>query len=553
MVCSIGTGSGCFSSHGEGRPALARITRVPELTSSGLFRASIVVVLFCLLCLSSCTCSTVNVRQLNADMVLTMYRARPLAAANHGKTDVTVHDCIRLALENSLDLQTAIWDEQVKGQIAAASRMRMYPRLEGGYLLSQRDRPLFSRSDVIDQEGAYEVVGPGPITGVTNFSTGRERFLRTWQAQALWSPMDAMMARYLSDVKHNEVGYSAYQRVRVAQQLIGTVTGAFYRLLALVEALPKTEALESHRRNIVKDLESLSKGQLVSSDEFLAAQSQLAEAQNQTAELRLNIGRQKELLAVAMNVCPDTILKVIGQLMPVPNYFMEPCKLEAAALVNRPEAYQADLTHVSSIADQKRLLVKLFPRTEGFIGYFRDENKFLLNKNWIDGGMRITWDLMDFTATLLEQRAAKNRVFKTDRERAVISLGIISQVRLRTLEALKALEKFRKTSELKTQAKEALRVASEVEEAKDKRASARVMRIATEKALCNLLQTEIDALMTLGEVHAAAADVDAAVGTNYPINNVNVPHGPLGMQSDGAGSRGLIGRAASFVGGFLPH
>ncbi|MBI4963398.1 MAG: TolC family protein [Desulfomonile tiedjei] len=486
-------------------------------------------------------------------MVLELYRARPLVVANHGKTDLGVHDCIRLALENSLDLQTAIWDEQVKGQVALASRMRMYPRLEAGFLLSQRDRPLFSRSDVIDNEGAYEVVGPGPLTGVTNFSTGRERFQRTWQAQALWSPMDAMMARYLSVVRHNEVGYSGYQRVRVAQQLIGTVAGAFYRLLALSEALPKAEALESHRRSIVRDLGSLSKRQLVSSEEFLTAQSQLAEAQNQTAEVRLNIGRQKELLAVAMNICPDSIFKVMGQMMPLPEFFLEPCKLEAAALMNRPEAYQADLTHVSSIADQKRLLVKFFPRVEGFIGYFRDENKFLLNKNWIDGGMRITWDLMDFTANMLEHGAAKSRVAKTDRERAVISLGIISQVRLKTLEAMRALERFRKNSELRTQAKEALRVAREVEEAKDKRALPRVMRIATEKASCNLLQMEIDQLVALGEVHAAAADVEAAVGTNYPVTNVNMPHVPLGHPPAVARPVGVIKRAASFVGGFLPH
>jgi len=553
MVCPDGTRSGRLRLYWDGGSARARFTRASELMSRGLCRASIAVVFLCFLCLSSCTVASVNVRQQNAAMVLTMYRAKPLTVANHGKTDLGVHDCIRLALENSLDLQTAIWEEQVKGQIAAASRMRMYPRMEAGFLLSQRDRPLFSRSDVIDQEGAYEVVGPGPLTGVTNFSTGRERFQRTWQAQALWSPMDAMMARYLSHVKHNEVAYSAYQRVRVAQQLIGTVTGAFYRLLALVEALPKVEALESHRRSIVRDLGSLSKSQLVSSEEFLTAQSQLAEAQNQTAEVRLNIGRQKELLAVAMNVSPDSIFKLIGQLMPLPDYFLEPSKLEAAALVNRPEAYQADLTHVSSIADQKRLLVKFFPRVEGFIGYFRDENKFLLNKNWIDGGMRVTWDLMDFTANLLEHDAAKSRIFKTDRERAVISLGILSQVRLKTLEALKAVEKARKTSELRTQAQEALRIASDVEEAKDRRAATRLMRIAREKALCGLLQTEIDRLMALGEVHASAADVDAAVGTNYPVNNVSMPHVPEGRPSSFAKPLGAIKRAASFVGGFLPN
>jgi outer membrane protein TolC len=523
--------------------------KVPRSTSGILIA---VCALGCL-ALGSCTYNTAAVRQHNASIVLSTYRAKPVVAANHGRTDLTVHDCIRIALENSLDLQTAAWEEEVKRQIAKGSLVRSLPRIEGGYVLSQRDRPAFSRSDVFDQEGAFEVVGPGPGTGVTNFSTGRERFARTWQVQALWSPMDALMAKYLSDVKFNETSYSRYQRVRVAQQLIGTITAAFYRLLALNEALPQAEALESHRRNVARDLGSLLKNQLVSSEEALTAQSQLAEAQNQVAEIRLNIGRQKELLAVAMNVCPDTICKVAGQLVPLPDSFMDPCKLEAAALMNRPEAYQADLTHMSSIADQKRLAVKFFPRLEGFFGYFRDENKFNLNKNWIEGGMKITWEFMDLTANFMEHGAARDRTVKTDRERAVISMGIISQVRLKTLEAMRALEKFKKNSELQSQAKEALRVASEVEDVKDKRAATKIMRITREKALSNSLQTDIDRLTALGEVQAASAEVDAAVGINYPVNNAIVPmglgHGAAVIQP----LRGALKRATSLVGGFLPH
>ncbi len=476
--------------------------------------------------LTSCTPNLLQMRQQNAAMVLSMYRAKPLAAANNGQTRLAPQDCVRLALANSLDLQAAFWDEKVKSNAAKGSMVRMLPRVESNFELSQRDRPSFSRSDVINEEGLYEVSGPGPGTGVTNFSTGREHTQRTWNTQIKWSPMDSCMARYLATARSNEALHSRYQRVRVAQQLVGATTAAFFRLLALNQALPKVQALESNRAAIVRDLASLAEKALVENQELITARSLLAEAKSQLSEIYISIQKQRELLAAAMNVFPDSDFTLAGGLTPLPQMNLDSNKLESIALVNRPEAYQADLKLESTSADYKRLIVKLFPRVDGYIGYFRDENKFLLNKNWIDGGMRITWDLMDFTATLLDKEAAKDTVFKSDRERALISMGILTQVKLKTLEAVRAVDRVKKTTDLRNQAAEALRIAKEQERARDRGAPSSVMRIARQRALCIVLQSEADRLLALGEVHAALADLNAAVGTNYSVAEAHPPATP---------------------------
>lgn len=476
------------------------------------------------LLMSGCSKELIQTRQENASLVLSAYRTRPLEAVNQGNAVVGVHDCVRIALENNLDVQVALWEESARNQVAKGAAVRMLPRPEWQYEISTRDRPHWSRSDLIDHEGQWEVSGPAPGSDVTNFSTGRERFARPWNTQLKWSPMDACMARFLWQMKHNERDHARYQRVRVAQQLTGTVTAAFYRLLALTHALPKVQSLEANRRSILADLQKLAKQQLVDPQEMISARAQLTEASSTVAETINSIGKQRELLAAAMNVSPESHFQLAGALLPLPPTILDSHKLEAAALMNRPEAYQADLAHLSSIADHKRTIVKLLPRAEGFIGYFRDENKFLLNKNWTEGGLRITWDVLDFVATNLERRAAADRIVKSDHERALISLGILSQVKLKTLEAMRALDKLRKTTEQLDQAHEALRVAREVEEAKQKGAppSEQSIRIARQKALCGVIQAEIDRIMALGEVHAAFADLDAAVGTNYPIGAANV-------------------------------
>lgn len=471
--------------------------------------------------LSACNANLVNVRQQNAAMVLQKYRLRPLGAVNGNREELTINDCIRLAVRHNLDIQTQIWDEQVKRSLAKSERFRMLPRLAGKYELSQRDRPAFSRSDVLNAEGAFEVIGPGAGTGVTNFSTGRERSSRTWNAQIKWSPMDAAMARYNWSIKKNEATYARYQRVRVAQQLIGTVGAAFYRLLALAESASKAKAVVSNRESIALDLKALVRKQLVQSDEYLDAAALVAEAKGQLARIYVDMRKQRELLAASMNVSPDSCFRVAGGLFPIPAIELNPSKLEAAALVNRPEAYQADLTFINSLDDQKRLMAKCFPRVEGFIGYFRDENKFVLNRNWFDGGMRVTWDLMEFTSDLLQYKAAKKRIARNDSERALISMGILSQVKLRFLDAIRAREEAKKFAEIKDKAGDNLRVARDREDVTDRGAPQRVMRIARQRAMCDLLQAEVDHTLAAGEVHAAMANLQAAVGTNYSVTTAH--------------------------------
>jgi outer membrane protein TolC len=465
----------------------------------------------------------VTLRQQNASLVLTKYRAKPLAAANGNQVAVTVADCIRLAIQNNLDIQTQIWDEQVRRSFAKSDRLRMLPRIEGRYDLTQRDLHAFSRSDVLGAEGAFEVIGPTPGSGVNNFSTGRERFARNGNAQLKWSPMDAAMARYTWRIKCNEATYARYQRVRVAQQLVGTVGSAFYRLLALVECLPKAKALVGNRQKIAADLKALAKRQLVKGDEYLVAAASVAEAKDQLSDIHVEIGRQRQILASSMHVSPDSCMRLVGKVLPPPAPAPDPCKLEAAALLNRPEVYQADLTFLTSIDEQKRLAAKCFPRFEGFVGYFQDGNKFLLSNNWIDGGMRVTWDLQTFTSDLLLRKAAAGKIAKSETERSLISMGILSQVRQRHLDSVRAVIQAKKFNELMSNAAENLKTARERESITERGAPRRIVQITRQIAMCDLLQAEVDHLMAVGEIHAALSNLQAAVGTNYPVAEAHPP------------------------------
>ncbi len=477
--------------------------------------------------LGACSVTPMALRQQNASLMLAEYRTRPLETLTGGRVDLTVHECTRLALDNSLEIETTLWDEQIKNKLAAASKLRTLPRVSGQYELSARDRLPFSYSDVLGSEGNPPT---NTTTGVTTFSTARDLNARRGQFEVRWSPMDAAIACYLSNVKCNEAQYARYQRARVAQQLVATVTSAFYRLMALCAALPNAESVVAHRGHIVTDLSSLGDRSLVENEQLQFAKGQLTLSKRQLAEIQLDMDRQRELLLTALHVTPCSAFRPVGCL-DLPPCALDGCKLEAAALVNRPETFQADLAVSNSIEENKSAIVRLFPRAEGFLGYYRDENTFQLEKNYTEGGMRLTFDMMEFASNLLEKQAAKGKIFKSDRERAVLSMGILTQVRLKTIDATKAYQEEKKTWELLTQAQEMLRVAEVQEKANERLAPRRIMRIDREKALCDVLQADITHFKTAGEVHAAVADLDASVGSNFPVSQAfpRPRPGPLPM------------------------
>ena len=122
---------------------------------------------------TSCTPHLAFIRQENASAVLTMYRTRPLAAANNGNTCLSLHDCIRLALANSLDIQAALWEEQVRAKLPELPEARR-DRFMQEYGLPQYDADLLTGSKLMaDYFEECLKVGKGvPPKEVSNWLLG---------------------------------------------------------------------------------------------------------------------------------------------------------------------------------------------------------------------------------------------------------------------------------------------------------------------------------------------------------------------------------------------
>lgn len=456
------------------------------------------------------------VTQINADTTLLRHRLIT-ASAVAGKRTLSLEDCRRIALANNLDLQVARLDEITKHSILYSNKTKLLPHILLSGDISQRDNLGFAYSDVLGQEGTPPKIGgsaggTGANTGVTSYSTGHERGTGRYSFEGRWSPTDAALAFYLSKSSINDALKAHFQKLRVAQKLIATVDGAYFRLLALQECMALAQRLASSRAFVAAKTRQAYERKLLNVDDWNKAQQNAIRGRRILSKVRIELLKQRNILASAMGFSPDECgdggFCVTGVLHP-PIFSMKLCDMELTAVRNRPEAVDAGLAHLNSTYDLKRSIVKYWPKVSGFWRYTRDKDKFLYNKDWKEIGISVYFDLVDWLTNVHEYRAAKSNTVKTAREMGTVALGITSQVRLAALQYLDALEELQSTREI-------LGSTSEVVDVVETRAAKEdVDRLTLEDARANLLQNKLDWTRSLGEANALLAELQGTMGTNY--------------------------------------
>ena len=439
-------------------------------------------------------------------------RFRPAEAVT-GTRSLSLEHCKKIALSQNLELQLARVEEVTREAIRDSSRTKMLPHLIFAGDLGERDNYAYSYSDVIGREGlnprSAEASGS---TGVTNFSVGQERNKWRYDLELRWSPTDTALAYFLSKSSRNDHVRAHYQRVRVAQRLLGTVEASFYRLLTLQKLLPMASQLKELRNRVLEETEHLFEKKVKSVDDYHDAKQSFLRSAQILLAIQDDCEQQRNLLATALRLSPEHGGKIgfhVAGKVAVPTFRGSIAHMEITAVENRPEAVEAGLNYLNSLNDVHRTIIKFFPKITGYWKYTRDKNKFLYNKDWKDVGIRTHFDITEWLTNWDESRAARSNSIKADGEVAAVALGITSQVRQA------ALRYFRTLRELDN-AQESSRISRKVLETASLRADRDdISRIQLLEVEASSLQEDIKCKRALGEANATLAELKAEMGTNY--------------------------------------
>lgn len=452
----------------------------------------------------------VNLTRSEAAMTLMNYRVKP-ATALVGKRFLSVEDCRGLALRNNLELQVARLEELTKRAIEFSSRTKLLPHFIVSSELGERDNVRYTYSDPTGQEGSPPQIGGGG-TGVNVWSTGQERTTWRYVLETRWSPTDAALAYYLARSAVNDSAKAHYQKVRVAQKLVGVVDGAFFRLLSLQQCVPMAQRLVAVRSSIADARKQGFEKRLETMEACQKAKKRVATARRVSSSLANEMERQRNILASALGMSPDYCVDggfvAVGRLAE-PSYHRPMCELEMIAVQSRPEAYQAGLNHLNSINDLRRAIVKYFPRITGYWRQSRDKDKYIFFKDWNDVGVLVYFDLLEWLGNLGESRAVRYTVAKTRTEIGTVALGITSQVRLAALKYFDALDELNSAKESVNSSRKILH------SAEDRYSREALDRIGVDQARAELLQDLVRRTRAVGEAQATLAELYSALGTNY--------------------------------------
>ncbi|MEW6351629.1 MAG: hypothetical protein AB1646_21480 [Thermodesulfobacteriota bacterium] len=453
-----------------------------------------------------------HVMHTRANVAQTMVenRVRPATSFTNRRC-LTLDDCRALALANNLDLQVARLNELTKKALTYSNKTKLLPHFLFTGDLSERNNQGYSYSEVIGSEGSTPTPGQSG-TGVTSLSHGHERSTWRYVLETRWSPTDAALAYYLTRSAGNDSLKAHYQKLRVAQKLLGVVEAAFFRLLALQDALPMAENLAATRVEVATRAGRLFRDKFADVQRFQQAKDNEVKGERLLSKLRNEMERQRNILASAMGLSPDYCVDggfyVAGELKP-PCFVAEMCEIELKAVQNRPEAYEAGLNHLNSVNDLRRTVVKYLPKPTGFWRYTRDKDKFLWDKEWNEVGLMVYFDFADWLGNFFEHKAAWANQAKAHKEIATVALGITSQVRLAALKYFDAGDELASVRKALGGTTEVLQVA------KQRRAMDDLDRVAFMEATANNLMYRVEFTRATGEANATLAELNGEMGINY--------------------------------------
>ncbi len=102
--------------------------------------------------------------------------------------------------------------------------------------------------------------------------------------------------------------------------------------------------------------------------------------------------------------------------------------LEIRALQQRPELFEADYNERISLYETRKAIARMLPGIELSVGGHYDSNSFLMDKQWVEGGARMTWNLMNVFTGGSQYKIAKSQMEITQLQRTALSMAILTQV-----------------------------------------------------------------------------------------------------------------------------
>ena len=336
---------------------------------------------------------------------------------------VTLEEAMARAIRYNLDQRVKLMEHALAQRQLDLSHVDLLPKLALAAGYTSRDNTLASSSR--DVSTGAQSLAP---------STSTDKSVGTADLGLSWNVLDFGVSYYNARQQADRTLVSEERRRKVVHLLMQQTRQAYWQAAGAQMLQGRIDPVLQHARQALADARKVEAEKLRSPLESLNYQRQLLDIVRQLEAVRDELSQAKPRLASLMNLSPGTPFDVaVPAAMPVPGITLPMATMEETALVRRPELVEAQYNERIGALETRKALARLLPGIEVSLGGHYDSNSYLVNQQWADAGLRVSWNLLNvFNADTIRD-AAQAQVDLARQQRLALDMAVLTQVHVAEL------------------------------------------------------------------------------------------------------------------------
>ncbi len=355
---------------------------------------------------------------------------------------LTLNEAMARALKYNLDRRSKMMEEALALGQLEVGKFDMLPKVmaQAGY--GYRDKPRFTGSTSYD---SWVASGIPSSFAPSSTSTSAEPTHYTAELGMTWSLLDFGMGYYGAKQNESRFQIASEKRRKAMHLLMQDVRNAYWRAASaqlLKEDVKKTIALAEEA---LADSQKAADERVKNPLEPLRYQRQLLENLRLLENINQELSSAQVELASLINAplnqpirIADTGLANIGR--DVESVSVD--RLEEAALVGNADLREQHYNARIAQEETRRTLVRMFPNLVFNYGVKYDTDNYLLNRNWNEAGVQLSFNLMNLFTGSSQMRLAEAGVALADQRRMAMQMTVLTQLHLARLGVINSRSQF---------------------------------------------------------------------------------------------------------------
>lgn len=375
-----------------------------------------------------------QVLQANADHQAMFAKQEPIEGA------ISLDEAMARAIKYNLNQRLALMEQALASNQLDVANLSMLPKLAASAGWNHRSNVSASSSESI--RTGTESLEP---------STSQERNIRTADLQLSWNILDFGLSYFSAKAQANRaLGFEEKRRYIVAD-IMQKVRQAYWNAATAQRLQPQVKSALEEAQKALAQARQTEEQRLLTPLASLQYQKELLTMVRQLETLDAELATAKSRLAALMNLAPGTPYRLqvaSAQQWQVPDLNFRLTQLEQLAMIKRPEIREEAYKARNAVLETRSALLKLLPGATLFSGLNYNSNDYLVNNDWADAGVKVSWNLLNVFSFPSMKRTGEAREQVAHLRRQALRMTVLTQVNVAWRQFQSASHLFDRSQEL---------------------------------------------------------------------------------------------------------